>query len=115
MVITGYAVTSMGYHRPAMISGSILMTCGGGLLTSLDFDSAPAAPIDYQLPTGTGAGVAFQQPFIALQVMLEPEDVPRGTALVAFAQDLEVPSPSRSQTAFFDPDFRTNFQKCKEQ
>jgi hypothetical protein len=86
MFSAGYIVSATGYYSPAMILGSILMACGAGLMTSMETDSSPAAWIGYQLLVGFGGGMSFQQPFIALQTVLAAEDIPRGMALIAFAQ-----------------------------
>jgi len=64
------------------------MVVGAGLLTSLSLQSSLAELIGYQLLIGIGGGMAFQQPFVALQTILQPPDIPRGMALIAFAQTL---------------------------
>ncbi|KAF3223190.1 hypothetical protein TWF191_006472 [Orbilia oligospora] len=61
-----------------------------GLITTFNIDthSSPAYWIGYQTLTGFGLGVGFQVPILAVQTVLEIDDVPIGTAVIIFFQTL---------------------------
>ena len=71
-----------------MIVGSILTAIGFGLITTFEPDTSSAMWIGYQILAGGGVGFGFQQPLIAVQTVLEIDDVPTGSAIVVFMQTL---------------------------
>ena len=87
-VIAGGVVTVVGYYAPFMIAGTVLASVGFGLLTTFEPDTASAQWIGYQIIVGAGLGLGFQQPFIAVQTVLEMRDVPTGTSVITFMQTL---------------------------
>lgn len=87
-ILSGGAVTVLGYYTPWMIASSILMSIGVGLLSTLEVDSGHAKWIGYQIIYGFGVGFGMQQPIIAAQTVLKLEDVPVGTSLIIFMQTL---------------------------
>ncbi|KAI1366405.1 putative efflux pump [Xylaria arbuscula] len=87
-ILAGGIVTGLGYYAPVMIIGSILAAIGSGLLTTWTPDTSKGAWIGYQIIYGAGAGLALQQPLIAVQASLDIKDVPVGTAVVIFAQTI---------------------------
>ncbi|KAF2470168.1 major facilitator superfamily transporter [Lindgomyces ingoldianus] len=87
--MTGGSVTyRTGYYTPCMIVGSMIMSIGAGLLTTWTVDTDRAKWIGYQVIYGFGMGLGMQQPNIAIQTTLSKRDVPTGTALVFFVQQL---------------------------
>jgi hypothetical protein len=87
-IISGIAVTLIGYYAPLMIASSIIMAIGAGLLTTLEPSSGHAKWIGYQALTGIGIGLGMQQPLIAVQTVLDLVDVPTATSIIVFAQTL---------------------------
>lgn len=87
-ILSGGAVTVLGYYTPWMIASSILMSIGVGLLSTLEVDSGHAKWIGYQIIYGFGVGFGMQQPIIAAQTVLRLDDVPVGTSLIIFMQTL---------------------------
>lgn len=87
-ILSGGAVTVLGYYTPWMIASSILMSIGVGLLSTLEADSGHAKWIGYQIIYGFGVGFGMQQPLIAAQTVLKLDDVPVGTSLIIFMQTL---------------------------
>ncbi|MCJ1262827.1 MFS sugar transporter [Lobaria immixta] len=87
-ILSGGAVTVLGYYTPWMIASSILMSIGVGLLSTLEVDSGHAKWIGYQIIYGFGVGFGMQQPIIAAQTVLKLDDVPVGTSLIIFMQTL---------------------------
>jgi hypothetical protein len=87
-VLAGGIVTAIGYYKPFMIAGSILMAIGGGLLSTFETDTGHAKWIGYQVLFGTGVGMGMQQPLMAVQTVLNIADIPIGTSAVIFSQTL---------------------------
>ncbi|KAF5865303.1 hypothetical protein ETB97_004511 [Aspergillus alliaceus] len=87
-IAAGACVTMIGYYTPFMIATPVLMSVGGGLLSTLKVDSGAAAWIGYQVIYGIGVGMGMQQPMIVVQTALPISDVPTATALVMFCQTL---------------------------
>lgn len=87
-VIAGAVVTIVGYYAPFMIVGTSIAAVGFGLLTTFEPDTGRPAWIGYQVLVGAGLGLGFQQPFIAVQTVLDMKDVPTGTSVITFMQTL---------------------------
>ena len=87
-ILAGIFVSKVGYYSPCIISCSILMSIGAGMLTTLHVGSSSSEWIGYQVLAGFGMGLGMQQPSMAAQVVLAPEDVPVGASLMIFSQQL---------------------------
>lgn len=87
-ILAGVIVSTYGFHIPFIVAATILTTIGCGLLTTLDVHAGPAKWIGYQALAGIGVGLGMQQAVIAVQNVLSPEDMPIGTAVIAFFQTL---------------------------
>ncbi|KAI2640361.1 putative efflux pump [Hypomontagnella submonticulosa] len=82
----GALVTIFGYYAPFMILGTVLMSIGGGLLSTWKPDTATGTWIGYQILFGAGVGMSMQQPLMAVQTVLDIKDVPTGTSVLVFVQ-----------------------------
>ncbi|KAF7302872.1 Major facilitator superfamily transporter [Mycena kentingensis (nom. inval.)] len=88
-LIAGGVITAIGYYTPFLILSSILMGVGAGLLTTFEATGTGHAKwIGYQVIYGLGVGFGMQQPLMAVQTVLNIEDVPIGTSLIIFMQTL---------------------------
>ena len=87
-ILTGAAVTKLGYYTPFMIAGSVIMSVGAGLLTTLHTNTGHAKWIGYQVIFGFGLGMCAQQSSLAAQTVLDKRDAPTGISLAFFAQTL---------------------------
>ena len=72
----------LGYYHPFMILGSVTLTLGTGLITTLASRSSVAKWVVFQILAGIGAGSGGQLPLIAVQDALAKDDVPIGYAVV---------------------------------
>ncbi|KAJ5537644.1 Aspyridones efflux protein [Penicillium frequentans] len=72
---TGFFTTRFGYYVPFMWAGSVLYVMGSVLLFRLDADSSPGHYVGYQILAGAGCGMAIQVTFIAVQVVVSPQDM----------------------------------------
>ncbi|KAI0157854.1 major facilitator superfamily domain-containing protein [Xylariaceae sp. FL1272] len=87
-ISNGVFVKKIGYYTPTMIVGTILVTIGGGLLTTLQVDTGAGKWIGYQILYGFGQGLCFQAPNLAAQTVLAKKDVSIGASLMFFTQIL---------------------------
>lgn len=73
VVAAGILVSVLGYYTPFMILGSICMSVGIGLLSTIVPDSGTGVLIAYPAMFGFGVGIGFQQPLIGAQAVLSKE------------------------------------------
>ncbi|RFU24719.1 hypothetical protein B7463_g11622, partial [Scytalidium lignicola] len=87
-ILAGIYVTLVGYYTPLIILSSALMTIGAGLITTFNIDTVFGKWFGYQVITGLGAGVAFNIPLVAVQTVLDMDDIPIGSVCIMFFQSL---------------------------
>ena len=87
-VLCGILVNIIGYYTPFMIAGSIVMSAGAGLLTTLNTSSGESMWIGYQVLFGLGLGMGLAQPNLAAQTVLNRRDVSIGASIMVLAQNL---------------------------
>lgn len=85
---SGWAVTKLGYFQPFMLTGTVLVSVGSGLLSTLTISSGSNKWIPYQVIAGLGIGASTEQPSVAVQRLLGEADAPLGVAVVLFCQNL---------------------------
>lgn len=88
VLAAGPITTYIGYYSPPMVFGSILMIIGTALITSLGVDTPAVQWIGYQIIYGTGCGIAFQQPYTAVQTVLPESLVPTALVSLTFSQEI---------------------------
>lgn len=81
-------VSKIGYYTPFMIGSSILTAIGFGMLSTLSPQSNHVAWISYQVLSGMGLGLGFQQPFTVAQNVLNLRDIPTGISIMILGQNL---------------------------
>lgn len=87
-VLAGIVVTKVGYFAPPAIIGAAIGTVGCGLLSTLQVDSGPGQWVGYQIVSSAGLGMAVQQGVIAVQTVLQLEQIPIGIAAIISMQSL---------------------------
>ncbi|KAH8651556.1 efflux pump antibiotic resistance protein [Tricladium varicosporioides] len=103
IVLSGAAATTWGYYLPYIIGGTAVSIVGSGLLTMLNVDTATVHWAAFMVICGAGTGMAINLPYTAVQVVLRPDDVPIGNAIVQFSLQLGAAvSLSISQTIFLN-------------
>lgn len=85
-ILAGVLTSKFGYYTPFLILGSMLLSIGAGLLTTLKVSSGSPEWIGYQVAYGMGLGMMMQAPNLAAQTVLKKIDVPVGTSLMLFCQ-----------------------------
>jgi len=84
----GITVTKVGYYTPFVITSSVLMAIGAGLLSTFTIHTPSGKWIGYQIIFGAGVGFGMQNTLIAVQTVLPEKDIPIGTAIIMFFQTL---------------------------
>ncbi|QDS67459.1 hypothetical protein FKW77_000692 [Venturia effusa] len=88
-LLTWPLVTCVGYWGPFILSGTVFMAIGGGMLTTLHTNSSPSAWIGFQCLSGIGYGLCAQAPISLLQEILTYEnDVSMATSIVVLWSQL---------------------------
>ncbi|KAI9648844.1 hypothetical protein NHQ30_003485 [Ciborinia camelliae] len=87
-ILGAVVVNKTGYLNIPLLAGPILATIGAGLLYTLQVDTPTARWVGFEILGAAGAGMAVQQYFLAIQATLPAGEVPIGTALVLFSQNL---------------------------
>jgi hypothetical protein len=85
---TGSLTSVLGYYVQWGYLTVILSAVGTGLMTTLTVNSGHAEWIGYQILFGAGIGCGMQTSFSAPQTALPLEDIPVGTAIVMFTENL---------------------------
>lgn len=83
-VAAGAMTSATGYANPSMIIAAILAAVAAGLMTTWNPATSPAQWIGYQVMYGIGSGQWIQSPIAAVQAVLDPAELPQGTALLVF-------------------------------
>ncbi|KAH6989227.1 major facilitator superfamily domain-containing protein [Ilyonectria sp. MPI-CAGE-AT-0026] len=87
-LIGGLVTRKTGHFVIVIIAGTILMTLGNGLFISLGTDTNWPKIIIFQILAGSGAGVLFQSPMIALQSHLHHKDMAAAMSAYNFLRSL---------------------------
>ncbi|KAF3401555.1 Efflux pump roqT [Penicillium rolfsii] len=85
---TGSLTSVLGYYVQWAYLTVVLSAIGTGLMTTFKVNSGHAEWIGYQILFGAGIGCGMQTCFSAPQTALPLEDIPVGTAIVMFAENL---------------------------
>lgn len=86
IIFAGTMTTVTGYYMPYMVLGGVLMSIGAGLTTTFNTSTSLAHIISFQAIFGLGCGLAWQQPFIAVQASTPAADVPSAIVVLTFGQ-----------------------------
>ena len=87
VLAAGPITTPIGYYTPAMVLGSILMAVATSLFTTFSPSTPPSEWIPYQILYGIGVGIAFQQPYTAVQTFLPDSEVATALVTLSFTQE----------------------------
>ncbi|ROT37081.1 putative efflux pump antibiotic resistance protein [Sodiomyces alkalinus F11] len=85
-LVSGVVISYFGYIKPVMMSASILMAVGYGLMSTFQPDAPTWQWVLFPMLAGAGVGAGLQQPMMAMQTVLPIRDVPTGTAVMVFVQ-----------------------------
>ena len=81
-ITTGLSLKYLGYPNPYILLGTALMSIGTGLFSTFTPSTSHTHWIPFQVLQGLGAGMTVSMPYVATQAVLNPEDIPVGTAIL---------------------------------
>lgn len=87
-VLAGIFVSKNGYFTAPAIVGMVIGTIGAGLISTINERTSSSMWIGYEILASAGIGMAIQQGFTAVQIVLPLEEVAIGTAAVVAFQSL---------------------------
>ncbi|CEJ54273.1 hypothetical protein PMG11_00592 [Penicillium brasilianum] len=87
-VTSGALIGKMGYYLPWAVICGILISIGGGLLSTLTPTTTTGKWVGYQILAGVGRGAGFQTPIIAVQNTLPPSQISIAMSILMFIQTL---------------------------
>lgn len=88
ILVAGPVTSLIGYYTPVMILGTVLMAISTGLYTTFSPTTPPSEWISYQILYGIGVGLAFQQPYTAVQTVLPDSAVATALVVLSFTQEI---------------------------
>ncbi|KAI0020289.1 major facilitator superfamily domain-containing protein [Xylariomycetidae sp. FL0641] len=87
-LVSGLAISRLGWYVPFMYVGGMLATAGTGLLTSIGGETSTARLNSYQFIAGFGSGICHQIPYTSILHFVSTDDVVPGSALCSFLNSL---------------------------
>ncbi len=87
-LFSGIFTQKVGYYVPSAILAPTIMAVGEGLLSTFTPETGSQQWIGYQFLAGFGLGFGMQIGNLAAQTVLAPADIPTGTAIMFFVQQL---------------------------
>ncbi|KAF7553869.1 hypothetical protein G7Z17_g3328 [Cylindrodendrum hubeiense] len=85
-VLSGVAVSKVGYVPPFAIFSGTLTSIGSGLYALLQPDTPTSQWVGFQVLTGFGRGIGFQMPIVAIQHAVSPEELSTALAFIVWCQ-----------------------------
>ncbi|KAF2999786.1 hypothetical protein E8E13_005809 [Curvularia kusanoi] len=87
VVISGAAITRLGYYLPWGTFAGVAAAIGTGLISTLTPTSSVTKWVIYQLIFGFGRGTGLQIPIVATQNAVSPAEIPIALAVLIFFQN----------------------------
>jgi hypothetical protein len=87
-LLAGIFVSKNGYFTIPAVVGCAIGTIGCGLLSTINANTSSSMWIGYEILASAGIGMAIQQGFTAVQIVLPLEEVAIGTAAIVAFQSL---------------------------
>lgn len=87
-IVSGVAVSRLGYYLPWAIAAAVLMSVGSGLISTWSTDTDAGHWIGYQILLGAGRGAIIQMGMVAVQTVLPNSQIAVAMAVLTFTQGL---------------------------
>jgi hypothetical protein len=87
-IFVGFFIHRSGRYLELIWIGTTIMTIGNGLFISLRATTSMGWIIFFEIVAGTGAGLLFETPLIALQVLVSQRDTATATATIGFVRSI---------------------------
>lgn len=89
-VVAGVTIHRTGRFREIMWIGTVLLALGIGLFISFDAYTTTAKAVGFLMIAGSGSGILFEAPLIAIQSQVEQQHVASATATLSFIRNIAV-------------------------
>ena len=128
-----HIVSVLGYYLPFLLAGGAISAVGYGLLSTLSPTTPVANWIGYQILYGVASGctaaavssildpldqwpestdaISLTQPYIAIQSLVAPEQIPLAMAIMIFWQNIGASTSLIAANAIFSNSLRKELQK----
>ncbi|KAJ5730545.1 uncharacterized protein N7483_005053 [Penicillium malachiteum] len=110
-MVSGTLISILGYFLPFLLAGGAISSIGYGLLSLLSPTTPTAKWIGYQVLYGVGSGCTTAAPYIAIQSLVAPEQIPLAMAIIIFWQNIGGATSLIAANAIFDNSLRSELQK----
>ncbi|KAF1955827.1 efflux pump protein [Byssothecium circinans] len=88
IIVSGVAVSKLGYYLPWATTAGLLSAIGAGLMSTMTSTTPTAKWVGYTLIFGAGRGAGMQMSMLASQASLPPRLIPVALAFLIFVQNL---------------------------
>ncbi|KAF7554240.1 hypothetical protein G7Z17_g3052 [Cylindrodendrum hubeiense] len=110
-LVSGSMIEVLGYYLPWILLGGSLSAIGYGLLSLLSPDTTVASWIGYQILYGIGSGSAASGPFIAVQNLVPPAQIPIAMSIIIFTMNIGAATTLIAANAIFSNSLRDELQR----
>ncbi|OQE00157.1 hypothetical protein PENVUL_c057G02872 [Penicillium vulpinum] len=110
-MVSGTLISVLGYYLPFLLAGGVISSIGYGLLSTLSATTPVAKWIGYQVLYGVGSGCTTAAPYIAIQSLVAPEQIPLAMAIIIFWQNIGAATSLIAANAIFSNSLRSELQK----
>lgn len=87
-IVSGVAVSRLGYYLPWAVAAAVLMSVGSGLVSTWSIGTGAGQWIGYQILLGAGRGAILQMGMVAIQTVLPNSQIAVAMAVLTFTQGL---------------------------
>ncbi|KND87341.1 putative HC-toxin efflux carrier TOXA [Tolypocladium ophioglossoides CBS 100239] len=110
-MVSGSMIEVLGYYLPWILLGGSLSAIGYGLLSLLSPTTTVASWIGYQVLYGVGSGSAGTGPYIAVQNLVPPAQIPIAMSIVIFTMNIGAATSLIAANAIFSNSLRNELQQ----
>ncbi|KAL2842534.1 major facilitator superfamily domain-containing protein [Aspergillus pseudoustus] len=110
-MVSGALISILGYYLPFLLAGGAIAAVGYGLLSTLSPTTSVAQWIGYQVLYGVAGGCMAAGPYIAIQNLVVPEQIPQAMAIIIFWQNIGAAASLIAANAIFSNSLRDQLQQ----
>ncbi|KAL2786276.1 major facilitator superfamily-domain-containing protein [Aspergillus keveii] len=110
-IVSGVLISVLGYYLPFLLAGGAISAVGYGLLSTLSPTTSVAQWIGYQVLYGVAGGCMAAAPYIAIQNLVVPEQIPQAMAIIIFWQNIGAAASLIAANAIFSNSLREQLQQ----
>ncbi|KAL3490681.1 major facilitator superfamily domain-containing protein [Aspergillus germanicus] len=110
-IVSGVLISVLGYYLPFLLAGGAVSAVGYGLLSTLSPTTSVAQWIGYQVLYGVAGGCMAAAPYIAIQNLVVPEQIPQAMAIIIFWQNIGAATSLIAANAIFSNSLREQLQQ----